>query len=171
MTKPDQTGPADLPLVYRELGESIRLTLAIEDIVRSTALAFQADATVRDEADETVLRVLLCIRLAPGGGIRAKDIAIQMVKSTSHISRLIDRAENAGLVERQRDPNDRRAHQVVLTDAGREMIDTYAPHAVNVLKTGVLKDLDPDEIRTTMGVLAKIQKSLDAFIADPSSDR
>jgi DNA-binding MarR family transcriptional regulator len=169
MTHQDPKAPDHLPAVYMQLGETIRLTTAIEDIVRSTAMAFQADASARDEYDDAILRVLLCVRLAPGGGIRAKDISIQMVKSTSHISRLIDRAESKGLVERQRDPNDRRAHQLVLTDPGREMIDSYAPHAVNVLKTGVLSSLDPDEIRATMAVLAKIQRSLDAFIAEPRS--
>jgi len=167
MTHPDPPAPGQLPAVYMELGEAIRLTTAIEDVVRSTAMAFQADALAREGYDEAVLRVLLCIRLAPGGGIRAKDISVQMVKSTSHVSRLIDRAESKGLVERQRDPNDRRAHQVVLTDPGREMIDSYAPYAVNVLKTGVLSALDADEVRSTLGTMAKIQRSLEAFIAHP----
>lgn len=169
MTHQDPHAPGQLPAIYRTLGEAIRLTTAIEDVVRSTAMAFQADASARDEYDEAILRVLLCVRLAPRGRIRAKDISVQMVKSTSHISRLIDRAESKGLVERRRDPDDRRAHQVVLTDSGRDMIDSYVPHAVNVLKTGVLSALDPDEIRATMAVLAKIQGSLDAFIADPRS--
>ncbi len=169
MTHPDPKAPGRLPAVYAELGNAIRLTTAIEDIVRSTAMASQADASARDEYDSAILRVLLCVRLAPGGGIRAKEISIQMVKSTSHISRLIDRAESKGLVERQRDPSDRRAQRLVLTDRGRDMIDSYAPHAVNVLKNGVLSSLDPDEISATMGVLAKIQQTLDAFIAEPRS--
>ena len=133
------------------------MPFALEAVHRSLGRAFDVDAAQHSEHDESVLRVLLCLRLAPDGALRAKDISVQMLKSTSHVSRLIDRAEGRGLVARRSDPEDRRAHRVVLTDLGMHEIDAYVPHAIAMLDEVLGGALGPDELAKVTGLLTRVE--------------
>jgi DNA-binding MarR family transcriptional regulator len=60
--------------------------------------------------------------------------------------------ERAGLVERRRDPNDRRAVQVELTDAGRDLHSRLRQHVVGFddrLRAGLSEDAI-SELRATL---------------------
>src|SRR3954471_14672565 len=52
--------------------------------------------------------------------IRPSDVATEMQLSLSAVTRQIHAMAEAGLVELQTDPNDRRSFQVALTAAGKE---------------------------------------------------
>src|SRR5918996_77680 len=60
--------------------------------------------------------VLAALRDAPEARLRQVDLAERVLLSHSGLSRLIDRIESAGLVERVRCPGDRRALNLVLTE-------------------------------------------------------
>lgn len=60
-------------------------------------------------------------------------------------TRLLDRLETKGLVERGRDANDRRAISVVLTDAGRALVPRLPPLFEDVA-SDLLVSLDPDQV-------------------------
>jgi DNA-binding MarR family transcriptional regulator len=66
----------------------------------------------------------------PGRSLRVKELADEVVLSPTAMSRFVDRVEAAGCVRRERDPDDRRALQVTLTDEGvallRRMWPVYA---------------------------------------------
>jgi DNA-binding MarR family transcriptional regulator len=55
-------------------------------------------------------------------GIRMFEVADAIVMSRSGLTRLIDRLEQAGLVERRTCPSDRRGNFLGITDAGRETL-------------------------------------------------
>ena len=55
-------------------------------------------------------------------GIRMFEVADAIVMSRSGLTRLIDRLEEAGLVERRICPSDRRGNFLAITDAGRETL-------------------------------------------------
>ncbi len=55
-------------------------------------------------------------------GIRMFEVADAIVMSRSGLTRLIDRLEEAGLVERRTCPSDRRGNFLAITDAGRETL-------------------------------------------------
>ena len=86
-----------------------------------TALArlIETEAVEPTGHDPTTLDLLVRLDQAPGNRLRAIELSRQLLMSPSHISRTIDRAEAAGLVERGADPDDRRASQVVLTTRAR----------------------------------------------------
>jgi DNA-binding MarR family transcriptional regulator len=67
---------------------------------------------------------------------------------------VLDILERAGLVERRRDPDDRRRHAVVLTAVGER-----AAHHFDVLRSQAearaLSGLDPDERRQLTALLAR----------------
>jgi DNA-binding MarR family transcriptional regulator len=56
-------------------------------------------------------------------GLRMKDLAGRILYSKSGFTRVVDRLEDAGLVQRVRPDNDRRSILVVLTDKGHATID------------------------------------------------
>ena len=60
-------------------------------------------------------------------GVRLSDVAEEMDVSPAHITRLIDRMEEKGLVQRQPDPDDRRALRVVLTAEGQALEERVRP--------------------------------------------
>ena len=77
--------------------------------------------------------VLLMLEYAPSGRLRVGELVRQVTLSASGLTRLIDRIEAAGLVERHSCPSDRRTFEVVLTPKGREAREQSWPlhaHAV-----------------------------------------
>jgi DNA-binding MarR family transcriptional regulator len=55
-------------------------------------------------------------------GIRMFEVAEAIVMSRSGLTRLIDRLEEGGLVERRSCPSDRRGNFLAITDRGRDML-------------------------------------------------
>jgi DNA-binding MarR family transcriptional regulator len=64
--------------------------------------------------------VLLVLEYASEGRLRMGELAEHVTLSRSGLTRLIDRIEAAGLVERHLCPHDRRAFEVMMTPKGRE---------------------------------------------------
>ena len=64
---------------------------------------------------------------APGRALRVNELAREVVLSPTAMSRFVDRAEKAGYVRRDPDPDDRRALQVSLTDAGADLLRKMWP--------------------------------------------
>ncbi|MET4898587.1 MarR family transcriptional regulator [Sphingomonadaceae bacterium jetA1] len=82
-----------------------------------------------------------------------------MISSGSMTNR-IDRLEKVGLVERRAHPSDRRGTLVVLTAAGRHMIDSIiALHVANQHK--IVNGLDPREQEQLSQLLAKLLATVD----------
>jgi DNA-binding MarR family transcriptional regulator len=74
--------------------------------------------------------VLWGLERAPGQRLRMSELADEVVLSRSNLTRLVDRLEDAGLVERKRSEEDRRGAYAVLTESGkavrRSMWPVYA---------------------------------------------
>ena len=96
--------------------------------------------------------VLAALRDAPEARLRQVDLAERVLLSHSGLSRLLDRIEAKGLVERVQCPGDRRAMHLVLTDEGQEMLERMWP----VYARGIADDFLPalgsnrDEVRETL---------------------
>lgn len=65
--------------------------------------------------------VMWALERAPEQRLRMNELAHQVVLSRSNLTRLIDRLEQAGLVQRQRSEDDRRGAFAVLTAQGKAM--------------------------------------------------
>ncbi|NJP32945.1 MarR family winged helix-turn-helix transcriptional regulator [Micromonospora thermarum] len=59
--------------------------------------------------------------LDPDHPLPARDLAEQLRCDRSNVTALVDKLEQAGLVERRVDPTDRRQKTLVVTEAGRRM--------------------------------------------------
>jgi DNA-binding MarR family transcriptional regulator len=81
----------------------------------------------------TYYQVLAMLSEAPGRRLRMTELAAAPWASPSRISHAIDRLEEAGWVEREPAPDDKRGQVARLTDAGMAKLAVAAPgHAAAV---------------------------------------
>ena len=113
--------------------------------------------------------VLAALRDAPEARLRQVDLAERVLLSHSGLSRLLDRIEAQGLVERVECPGDRRAMLLVLTAEGREMLERMWPVYARGIADDFLPALgsNPCEVRAT---LEAIGRSCDAARAAEAED-
>ena len=71
--------------------------------------------------------VLLALENAPEGRLRMGELGEHVLLSRSGLTRLVDRIEAAGYVERQLSSSDRRVFEAVLTSKGREIREKSWP--------------------------------------------
>src|SRR5476651_204523 len=91
-------------------------------------------------------------------GLGMTEIANRILASKSGLTRVIDRMEAAGLVRRERPPEDRRVVRVVLTQKG---LETLAAARV-VHRRGILEhfvaQVDEDELAGLAATLEKVRE-------------
>lgn len=75
------------------------------------------------------------------------------------LTRHLDSLEQEGLVARRRDPNDRRAVRVELTDAGRELHAALL-RAVIAFNKRLLSGLSEAEIEELRGLLGRLEQNV-----------
>lgn len=93
----------------------LRLVVAYEQLVAPFESMFRERGMTK--AQFNVLRVLM---QAPEEGLPCLEIGRRLIHRQPDVTRLIDRMEKGGLVQRQRSAADRRKIFVRLTEQGRE---------------------------------------------------
>ncbi|WP_454812141.1 MarR family winged helix-turn-helix transcriptional regulator [Paenarthrobacter nitroguajacolicus] len=112
------------------------------------------------EGDLTAAQLSLLSMISDGGlrvGDIAKNLGIKVPSATEQIIKL----ERAGLVTRKQDPDDSRAVQVVITEAGTAAVAS-ANQRRNAMVAELLQDLSQDEIEhlaAALPVIAKLNSS------------
>lgn len=71
--------------------------------------------------------ILIRLARSPGQRLRMSELASQAALSTSGLTRLVDRMEEAKLIGREACPSDRRGAFAVLTEAGACALDAALP--------------------------------------------
>src|ERR1035438_6515612 len=100
--------------------------------------------------------VLLQLRREPEGRLKMSQIAEAIVHSTGGTTRLIDRLEDAGLVERQLCPSDRRAIHVAITERGNAKLDSAFDVHLEYLEENLTARLSSTERVTLTKLLTKL---------------
>jgi DNA-binding MarR family transcriptional regulator len=100
--------------------------------------------------------VLTRLGEAAGGRLRMNDLADQVLLSRSGLTRLVDRMQREGLVERESCASDARGLYAVLTGRGREKLAEAGPTYRRGVQDYVLSRLDEDDLRTLAHVLGKL---------------
>ena len=75
------------------------------------------------------------------------------------LGRMIDRLQEAELVERRADPTDRRAWRIFLTDKGEGLLDKLRPFGLDTL-TQALEGVSETERDQFMATLARVRSNL-----------
>ncbi|GIJ78599.1 DNA-binding transcriptional regulator, MarR family [Micromonospora phaseoli] len=92
-------------------------------------------------------------QLDPDRPLPARDLAEQLRCDRSNVTALVDKLEQAGLVERRVDPADRRQKTLVVTDAGRLMRERV--HRV-LSDSRLLAGLDTEELAVLRDLVWKV---------------
>ena len=100
--------------------------------------------------------VLFHLSDAPGGKMRLQDLADRLLFSRSGLTRLVDRIEQAGFVEREPDPNDRRGVSAVLTTAGRRAFRRAVPTHRKGVDNHFLGTLNASDKKALRSALKKV---------------
>ncbi|HSN02235.1 MAG TPA: MarR family transcriptional regulator [Acidimicrobiales bacterium] len=100
--------------------------------------------------------VLLQLRRANESRLKMNQIADAIVHSSGGTTRLIDRLVEAGLVERESCPSDRRAIYVTMTEAGDAKLDEALGVHLGYLEKNLAGRLNPTERSTLTGLLTKL---------------
>ena len=85
------------------------------------------DLAAHDLPDLAWYDLLWALYRQPERRLRVNELAREVVLSPTAMSRFVDRVEKAGCVRREPDPADRRALQIVITDAGVELLQRMWP--------------------------------------------
>ncbi|MEO6582669.1 MAG: MarR family transcriptional regulator [Sphingomicrobium sp.] len=98
-------------------------------------------------------RVLARLNRTPG--LRQVELADQLDMEAITLCRIVDRLAEAGLVERQADPEDRRAWRLVLTDQAAPVVTTLSALADDLAEEA-LAGMDAgqrDAVRAGLGAI------------------
>lgn len=121
------------------------------------------DTQLRRDADLMHFEyfVLAMLSEAPERTLRMSALAAQTNSTPPRLSHVVRRLEDRGLVERFSCPEDARATNARLTDAGWAKVREAAPgHVANVRKN-VIDALTPDQVRQLAGIADAILGTLD----------
>ncbi len=100
--------------------------------------------------------VLVQLQESPDGRLRMQELAEAVLLSKSGVTRLVDRMERAGLVERARCTDDRRGTFASLTPVGRQRLRETAPTHLRGVAEHFTSLLDDEEAAVLEQLLLRI---------------
>ena len=135
------------------------------DRLRAWRLYFESALALQDVLDAELERdagismrwydILVQLEETPDG-IRMNELAERILYSKSGFTRVVDRLEEAGLVQRVRPDTDRRSIFVVLTDEGRTAMERARRHHRHSIEQHFSRHLSDTDIKTLTRALEKL---------------
>lgn len=105
--------------------------------------------------------VMFALSEASDHKLRLHELAQAVLITRSNLTRLLDRIELAGLIQREKCPSDRRGAFAVLTEAGYNMLDRMWLVYGKGIEKYFACHLDPTEVQFLLGILNKLTSSPD----------
>jgi DNA-binding MarR family transcriptional regulator len=100
--------------------------------------------------------VLLRLARARGEGLRMSDLAERVLMSPSGVTRLVDRLETRGLVEREPDRDDGRVALATLTEEGRRRLRGAARTHLAGIRDHFTGSLTEGQLRSVASALEAV---------------
>jgi len=101
----------------------------------------------------------LLLRLSREPGLKQVELAERLDVEPITACRIVDRLEEAGLVERQRDPDDRRAWRLALTEKAQPILERLRALAEE-MSGEAFAGMSIEEIEAMRGKLARIRENV-----------
>lgn len=139
-------------LTVRELGAWRAFLRAHSHITRK----LEAELVAEHDLPLASYDVLLQLAETEGRRLRMTQLADRVLLSRSGLTRLVDRLEREGLVERAACANDARGTNAVLTDAGLHRLRGAAPTHLRGISEHVTSRLTPAELDELQRLMLKL---------------
>ena len=152
-----------LRFMMRELRDEIRQTRPFSSLEQEAHLGILRTAAALEHAFGEALKpygitptqynVLRILRGAGEKGLCRNEVGARLVARVPDATRLLDRMETAGLIQRARDGADRRFVTTRISEAGLELLESLdAPvHALHRAQLGHLGEKDLDALIALLG--------------------
>ncbi len=111
---------------------------------------------------------IVLFRLRDQEGLSQVDLADVLELQPISLVRLLDRLVEHGLLERRADPRDRRANQLFLTAAGRQLVDDL-DSLRDSIACDVLQNVPTDAIRTSLETLVTVKNHVKDTAQGPAA--
>lgn len=108
---------------------------------------------------------LLIDLLWNNGPMSQQKMADSMQKDKNSITKLVDALEKKGLVERCKDPNDRRSNTLVLTKKAESMKSGAKEAGISMLDK-VLDGISEEELKAFLDTLGKLTNNMSVQVKD-----
>jgi len=105
--------------------------------------------------------VLMALGGAPDRTMRMTELASRTNATLPRLSHVARRLEERGLIHRFPCPEDRRATNATVTDAGLALIEAAAPGHVDTVRTNVLDALSPEQLQQLYDIAGRVLSRLD----------
>ena len=155
----EDTGDGQLFVIEEHLG------YVINTVARLFARTLAACIA---QYDVTLAQWVILLFLWTSEGMTQTQLSRHVVIDDATMVRTIDRMERDGLVKRVRNPQDRRQHNIFLTDKGRSLRDVLIPCALAV-NASALQDLTDAEQDQLLHLLRRIITSLESEPTPPQA--
>ncbi len=124
-------------------------------------LAISRDLRADSGLSDADYDVLSTLSEAEGDLWRARDLAGQLLWSTSRLSHQVGRMESRGLVRRTGVDDDARGAMVALTPAGRRALNAAAPKHVASVRRHLIDLLSPAEVGAIDAIASRVVHHLE----------
>lgn len=152
----------------RSLRDEIRQSRPFQSLEQEAHLNLLRTAAVLTDSLELMLKpfaitltqfnVLRILRGAEPEGLCRNDLRDRMLTRMPDVSRLLDRMEEAGLVTRQRDADDRRLVTTRISEAGQRLLAELDEQVVEEHRKR-LGHLSEEQLRTLIELLSHARES------------
>ena len=104
---------------------------------------------------------LMSLADAPNRTMRMTELASRTNATLPRLSHVARRLEERGLIERFPCPEDRRATNATITQAGLDLLASAAPGHVDTVRANVLDALSPDQLEQLYVIAGTVLAKLD----------
>jgi len=132
-----------------------------QDIARFRGILFD---TLLKPHDLTMSQGWVLVHAARESGMTQSELASRLEVATVTTSKLIDRLEDRGFLERRSDPTDRRSNRIYTTSKADAAIETMS-ETVRQVDSVASAGIDDVELATALQVLEKMRKNLREALA------
>lgn len=110
------------------------------------------------------------VRLERTEGLKQSELAEILDLQPISLTRLLDRLDENGLIERRADPNDRRVNRLYLKPAARPLLEQLAVLSESLMAT-VLEGIEPESMERMLRDLRQVKDNLRAAIGRNASQQ
>jgi DNA-binding MarR family transcriptional regulator len=154
-----------IPQGMADIKEQVRAWMNLQQVNR--VLDGVLEHRVKDVADLSLLeyQALFRLQIASGHPLHMSEIASQLINSPSGMTRIADRLEKVGLIERATPQDNRRVVLVKLTDRGREVLSEADRAFRDALRESFSSHLSEGELAELRRLMRKLLEGNGAWTA------